>query len=41
MASQADLEERNHLALFLAVDQVMVVLHGDEGGKVVLDGVVW
>jgi len=38
--SEADLEEWNHLALLLAIDQVMVVLHGDEWGEVVLDGVV-
>jgi len=36
-----DLEEWHHFSLFLAVDQVMVVLHGDEWGQVVLDGVVW
>jgi hypothetical protein len=29
------LEEREHLALFLPVQQTVVVLHGDERGEVV------
>ena len=38
---EADLEEWHHFALFLAVDQVMVVLHGYEWGEVVLNSIVW
>ncbi len=36
----ADLERRKHLALLFAVEQTVVVLHGDEGCEVVRDGVV-
>lgn len=36
----ANLEGRHHLTLFLSVDQRVEILHGDEGGEVVLDRVV-
>jgi hypothetical protein len=34
------LERREHLALLFAVDDVVVVLHRDEGCEVVVDGIV-
>ena len=34
------LQRREHLTLFLAIDQAVVVLHGDERREVVGDGVV-
>lgn len=37
----ADLESGHHLPLFLAVEEVVVVLHGDEGSKVVRDCVIY
>ena len=39
----ADLERGEHLALLFAVDERVVVLHGDEGREPVLDRVrcVW
>ena len=41
VSRKADLEKRDHFALFFMVDLVMVILRGDEGGEVVLDSVVW
>ena len=35
------LEGREHLTLFLAVDEVVVVLHRDERSEIVCDGVVY
>ena len=35
------LEGREHLALFFAIDQVVVVLHRDERSEIVGDSVVW
>lgn len=35
------LERREHLALLLAVDEAVVVLHRDKWRQVVLDGVVY
>ena len=37
----ADLERGEHLALLFAVDERVVVLHGDEGCESVLDGVIY
>lgn len=34
------LESRHHLALFFAVDEIVVVLHRNEGCEVVCDSVV-
>ena len=39
--SKDHLERREHLALFLSVQQAVVVLHGDERRKVVQDRIVY
>ena len=38
---ETNLESREHLPLLFAVGEVVVVLHGDEGGKVVGDSIVY
>ena len=37
---KSNLEGRHHLTLLLTVSEVVVVLHRDEGGEVVCDGIV-
>ena len=34
------LQRREHLSLFLTVDEVVVVLHGNERGQLVIDSIV-
>ena len=41
MRDWTNLQRGEHLALFFAVEQAVVVLHRDEGREVVRDGVVW
>ncbi len=36
----AYLERGHHLALFLAVDQIVMVLHRDKGRQAIVDGVI-
>lgn len=40
MKRATDLESRHHLSLFLAVQDIVVILHRDERREVVFDGVV-
>ena len=39
--SVANLEEREHLAFFFPIQQIVVVLHGDEWGEVVRDRIAY
>ena len=39
--SVTNLEEREHLAFVFPIQQIMVVLHGDERGEVVRDRIAY
>ena len=39
--TRTNLEKWKHLTLFFSVQQIVVVLHGDERGEVVGDGVTY
>lgn len=34
------LESRHHLALFFAIGEIVVILHADEWGQLILNGVI-